>query len=150
RAVVAQLGVRLRSIEQAAGTLSGGNQQKVVLGRWLSREPAVLILDEPTRGVDVGAREEIYALVHRLAKEGRAVVMISWDLPEVIGQSDRVVVFREGRVAGEVAAAAQAELVAGLALRGHDVGPTAVSNLPRKRQVGNVPHRGGVSALREL
>jgi rhamnose transport system ATP-binding protein len=110
------LAVRLHSIEQAAGTLSGGNQQKVVLGRWLHRDPRVLILDEPTRGVDVGAKAEIHALVRRLAAEGRAVVLISSDLPEVVAQSDRVGVFREGRLvkvldprtssAEEVAAAA--------------------------------------------
>jgi ABC-type sugar transport system ATPase subunit/ribose/xylose/arabinose/galactoside ABC-type transport system permease subunit len=98
RAVVDQLGVRLHSLEQPAGTLSGGNQQKVVLGRWLSRGPAVLVLDEPTRGVDVGAREEIYALVRRQADEGRAVVFISSDLPEVMAQADRVGVFRSGRL----------------------------------------------------
>jgi ABC-type sugar transport system ATPase subunit/ribose/xylose/arabinose/galactoside ABC-type transport system permease subunit len=97
--LVEQLAIRARSVEQPVGTLSGGNQQKVVLGRWLSREPDVLILDEPTRGVDVGAKAEIHALLHRLARQGRAVVMISSDLPEVMGQSDRVGVFREGRLA---------------------------------------------------
>jgi ABC-type sugar transport system ATPase subunit/ribose/xylose/arabinose/galactoside ABC-type transport system permease subunit len=97
--LVEQLAVRVHSIEQPVGTLSGGNQQKVVLGRWLSREPDVLILDEPTRGVDVGAKAEIHALIHRLARQGRAVVLISSDLPEVLGQSDRVGVFREGRLA---------------------------------------------------
>jgi ABC-type sugar transport system ATPase subunit/ribose/xylose/arabinose/galactoside ABC-type transport system permease subunit len=98
-ATVAQLGVRLSSIEQAISTLSGGNQQKVVLGRWLNREPSVLLLDEPTRGVDVGAREEIYAILQRQVEAGKAVVLISSDLPEVMAQSDRVLVFREGRVA---------------------------------------------------
>src|SRR5262249_8970135 len=98
RRLVEQLGVRLHSVEQAAGTLSGGNQQKVVLGRWLAREPGVLILDEPTRGVDVGAKGEIRALIHRLAGEGRAVVLISSELPEVMAQSDRLGVFCEGRL----------------------------------------------------
>jgi ABC-type sugar transport system ATPase subunit/ribose/xylose/arabinose/galactoside ABC-type transport system permease subunit len=98
-ALVRQLAIRLHSIEQPVGTLSGGNQQKVVLGRWLSREPDVLILDEPTRGVDVGAKAEIHAFIHRLAGEGRAVVLISSDLPEVVTESDRVGVFREGRLA---------------------------------------------------
>ena len=99
RAEVSALAVRLRSIEQAVGTLSGGNQQKVVLGRWLERRPGVLVLDEPTRGIDVGAKGEVHALVRRLADEGMAVVLISSDLPEVLSQSDRVGVFREGRLA---------------------------------------------------
>jgi ABC-type sugar transport system ATPase subunit len=98
RTLVEQLGIRLQSIEQPVGTLSGGNQQKVVLGRWLCREPQVLILDEPTRGVDVGAKAEIHGLVRRLAGEGRAVVLISSDLPEVLAESDRVGVFRGGRL----------------------------------------------------
>jgi ABC-type sugar transport system ATPase subunit/ribose/xylose/arabinose/galactoside ABC-type transport system permease subunit len=116
RATVEQLAIKLRDIEQAAGTLSGGNQQKVVLGRWLGCDPKVLILDEPTRGVDVGAKAEIHALIHRLADQGRAIVLISSDLTEVLAQSDRVGVFREGRLveivdprqspAEEVAAAA--------------------------------------------
>jgi len=98
RQMVARLGVRLQSIEQPAGTLSGGNQQKVVLGRSLDCDPKVLLLDEPTRGVDVGAKAEIYGLVRQFAAEGRAVVFISSDLPEVLAQSNRVGVFREGRL----------------------------------------------------
>jgi ABC-type sugar transport system ATPase subunit/ribose/xylose/arabinose/galactoside ABC-type transport system permease subunit len=100
RAAVQALSVRLRSIEQTIGTLSGGNQQKVVVGRWLERQPNVLILDEPTRGIDVAAKAEIHGLVRRLAAEGRAIVFISSDLPEVLSQSDRIGVFREGRLAG--------------------------------------------------
>src|SRR6185437_2462347 len=100
QAAVQTLGVRLRSIEQAIGTLSGGNQQKIVVGRWLERQPNVLILDEPTRGIDVAAKAEIHALIRRLAAEGRAIVLISSDLPEVLSQSDRVGVFRQGRLAG--------------------------------------------------
>src|SRR5262249_53236114 len=91
-------GIRLQSIEQPVGTLSGGNQQKVVLGRWLSREPHVLILDEPTRGVDVGAKAEIHGLVRRLAGEGRAVVLICSGLPGGLAESDRVGVWRGGRL----------------------------------------------------
>jgi ABC-type sugar transport system ATPase subunit/ribose/xylose/arabinose/galactoside ABC-type transport system permease subunit len=116
RAAVARLGVRLHSLGQTAGTLSGGSQQKVVLGRWLGCEPRVLLLDEPTRGVDVAAKEEIHALVRGLAREGRAVIFISSDLSEVLAQSQRVGVFRQGRLvaffdpatvaAPEVAAAA--------------------------------------------
>jgi ribose transport system ATP-binding protein len=79
-------------------TLSGGNQQKVVLARWLLRGCRVLLLDEPTRGVDVGARSEIYALVRRLAEQGVAVVVVSSEVEEVLGLADRVLVLREGRV----------------------------------------------------
>jgi D-xylose transport system ATP-binding protein len=82
-----------------AGDLSGGNQQKVLLGRWLLTGPRVLLLDEPTRGVDVGAREEIYGEIDRLARTGLAIVIVSSDLPELIGLSDQVVVLRGGRVA---------------------------------------------------
>jgi ABC-type sugar transport system ATPase subunit/ribose/xylose/arabinose/galactoside ABC-type transport system permease subunit len=96
--LVDRLGVRLRSISQAIGTLSGGNQQKVVVGRWLEADPKVLILDEPTRGVDVATKAEIHALLRRLADAGRAVIMISSDLPEVLAHGDRIGVFREGRL----------------------------------------------------
>jgi ABC-type sugar transport system ATPase subunit/ribose/xylose/arabinose/galactoside ABC-type transport system permease subunit len=115
--MVEQLAIRLRSLQQPAGTLSGGNQQKVVLGRWLGCDPAVLILDEPTRGVDVGAKVEIHGLIRRLAAEGRAVVLISSDLPEVVTQSDRVGVFREGRLVAFFApGAASAEQIAAAAM----------------------------------
>jgi ABC-type sugar transport system ATPase subunit/ribose/xylose/arabinose/galactoside ABC-type transport system permease subunit len=116
---VKNLGIRLHTPRQPVGTLSGGNQQKVVLGRWLGCEPGVLILDEPTRGVDVGAKAEIHALVWRLAEEGRAVVLISSDLPEVLTQSDRVAVFRDGRLVAQFSAEeASAEAVAAAALQG--------------------------------
>jgi ABC-type sugar transport system ATPase subunit/ribose/xylose/arabinose/galactoside ABC-type transport system permease subunit len=101
RAVVARLAVKTPSVGRSVGTLSGGNQQKVVLGRWLEREPGVLILDEPTRGVDVGAKDEIYGLIRRFADEGRAVVFISSDLPEVLAQGDRIGVFRAGRLVAQ-------------------------------------------------
>jgi ribose transport system ATP-binding protein len=97
-----RLRVKTPSIYQAVGLLSGGNQQKVVLGKWLARTPRVLILDEPTRGVDVGARSEIYGLMDRLAADGVAVLMISSDLEEVLGMSDRALVLHEGRLAGEL------------------------------------------------
>jgi ABC-type sugar transport system ATPase subunit/ribose/xylose/arabinose/galactoside ABC-type transport system permease subunit len=114
---VAALGVRLRSIEQPIVELSGGNQQKVVLGRWLLMEPKVLVLDEPTRGVDVAAKAEIHRLVRLLASRGCAVVLISSDLPEVLAHSDRIVVFRSGRVAGVFdAGSATAEVLAQAAL----------------------------------
>ena len=78
--------------------LSGGNQQKVIISRWLAAKPNILIMDEPTRGIDVGAKAEIYELMNQLAAEGMAILMISSELPEVINMSDRVVVMREGRV----------------------------------------------------
>jgi ribose transport system ATP-binding protein len=96
------LNVRTPTIQQIVGLLSGGNQQKVVLGKWLGRDPRVLILDEPTRGVDVGAKAEIYTLMDRLAAEGLAILMISSDLEEILGMSDRVLVMHEGRLAGEL------------------------------------------------
>jgi ribose transport system ATP-binding protein len=102
RALCDRLRVKTPSIYQAVALLSGGNQQKVVLGKWLARTPRVLILDEPTRGVDVGARSEIYALMDKLAADGVAVWMISSDLEEILGMSDRVLVLHEGRLAGEL------------------------------------------------
>jgi ribose transport system ATP-binding protein len=95
-----RLRVKTPSVYQIVGLLSGGNQQKVVLGKWLMRKPHVLVLDEPTRGVDVGARSEIYALMDKLASEGVAIWMISSDLEEILGMSDRVLVLHEGRLAG--------------------------------------------------
>jgi ABC-type sugar transport system ATPase subunit len=82
--------------------LSGGNQQKVVLGKWLAADPAVLLLDEPLRGVDVGAKEEIYGIIRDLADQGSAILVISSELPELLGLSDRILVMRDGRVAGEL------------------------------------------------
>jgi ribose transport system ATP-binding protein len=110
------LDIRASRITQPAGTLSGGNQQKALVARYLVKPPAVLIVDEPTRGVDVGARAEIYRMLNRLTAEGLAVVMISSDLPEVLGMSDRIVVMREGRLAGELAGSeATADAVMALA-----------------------------------
>lgn len=103
------LGLRSSAIEVAAGTLSGGNQQKVVLARWLARSPRLLILDEPTRGVDVGAKAEIYQLIRTIASEGVAVLVISSELTEVLGIADRIVVMREGYGVGELAAADASE-----------------------------------------
>ncbi|MFD1722262.1 sugar ABC transporter ATP-binding protein [Amnibacterium endophyticum] len=97
-----QLNLRSSALEVGAGTLSGGNQQKVVLARWLARSPRVLILDEPTRGVDVGAKAEIYALIRRIAADGVAVLVISSELTEVLGIADRIVVMREGYGVGEL------------------------------------------------
>ncbi len=100
--MVERMRVRTPSIDQPVGLLSGGNQQKVVLGKWLSRNPKVLILDEPTRGVDVGAKREIYGLMDELAKQGVGILMISSDLEEILGMSDRVLVLCEGRLTGEL------------------------------------------------
>ncbi|MFF2042807.1 sugar ABC transporter ATP-binding protein [Kitasatospora sp. NPDC058170] len=97
-----RLRVRTPSIEHEVRNLSGGNQQKVVLARWLARKPKVLILDEPTRGIDVGAKAEIYRIIADLAEEGVAVLVISSELPEVLGLADRVVVMQNGRITGEL------------------------------------------------
>ena len=119
-AMCSQLNVRTPSIRQVVGLLSGGNQQKVVLGKWLGRTPRLLILDEPTRGIDVGAKSEIYALMDSLAKQGVAVLMISSDLEEILGMSDRVLVMHEGDLAGELARAELSEeAIMRLATGGH-------------------------------
>lgn len=102
---VKSLGVRTPSIEQRVKNLSGGNQQKVVLAKWLLTHSKVLILDEPTRGIDVGAKVEIYQLMNRLAAEGVGLLMISSELPEVLGMADRILVMREGRLVGEMSRA---------------------------------------------
>ncbi|MBP0573566.1 sugar ABC transporter ATP-binding protein, partial [Mycobacterium tuberculosis] len=88
--------------EHPVSSLSGGNQQKVLLSRLLETDPSILILDEPTRGVDIGAKSEIYRIIDDLAKRGAAVLVISSELPEIVGIADRVVVMREGHIAGEV------------------------------------------------
>ncbi len=97
-----QLRIKISDPDQEAGSLSGGNQQKVVLAKWLVQNADVIIFDEPTRGIDVGAKYEIYQLIHRLADEGKAIIMVSSELPEVIGMSDRIVVMHEGRKKGEI------------------------------------------------
>src|SRR5437879_4922267 len=98
---VRDLRIKATSIFTITGTLSGGNQQKVVLAKWLLTNPRVLFLDEPTRGIDVGAKQEIYAQINRLAESGIAIILVSSELPEVLGLSDRVIVLHEGRVTGE-------------------------------------------------
>ncbi|MDX5569913.1 sugar ABC transporter ATP-binding protein, partial [Streptomyces sp. ID05-04B] len=102
--IAAQLGVRMAGLHQQVRTLSGGNQQKVVIGKWLLADTRVLILDEPTRGIDVGAKVEIYQLINELTAAGAAVLMVSSDLPEVLGMSDRVLVMSQGRIAGRLSA----------------------------------------------
>lgn len=95
------LSIKANSPMTVANTLSGGNQQKVVLGKWLLTNPRILFLDEPTRGIDVGAKQEIYTEINKLAKDGLAIVMVSSELPEVLGLADRVIVLHEGRMTGE-------------------------------------------------
>ena len=90
-------------MDQLIKLLSGGNQQKVLVSRWLLTTPDILILDEPTRGIDVGAKSEIHRLMSKLAQEGKAILMISAELPEILGMSDRVLVMHEGRISGEFA-----------------------------------------------
>jgi ribose transport system ATP-binding protein len=99
---VESLSIKIPHQEQLARNLSGGNQQKVVLAKWLQRNAEVVIFDEPTRGIDVGAKYEIYLLMNELAKAGKAIIMISSELPEILGMSDRILVMHEGRVTGEV------------------------------------------------
>ena len=97
-----RINVKTTSVEQAVGSLSGGNQQKVVLAKWMLTEPDVLILDEPTRGIDVGAKYEIYCVINEMAKAGKAVIIISSEMPEIIGTCDRTYVINEGEIAGEL------------------------------------------------
>ncbi|MDA8253803.1 MAG: sugar ABC transporter ATP-binding protein [Rhodospirillales bacterium] len=106
---VRQLNIAAASITQIAGHLSGGNQQKCVIARWILRQPRVVLFDEPTRGIDVGAKREIYGLIHQLADAGCAILMISSELPEVISISDRIMVICEGRISGELNAATTTE-----------------------------------------
>ncbi len=103
RVPMKSLRVKANSPMTIAGTLSGGNQQKVVLGKWLLTNPKVLFLDEPTRGIDVGAKQEIYAEINKLAQEGLAIVLVSSELPEVLGLSDRILVLHEGKMSGAFA-----------------------------------------------
>jgi L-arabinose transport system ATP-binding protein len=114
------LRIKTPHLEQLVAKLSGGNQQKVVLGRWLARRLKLLILDEPTRGIDVGAKAEIYALIRRLADDGLAILVISSEMPELIGLSDRILVMANGRIAGEVSRAdATEEGILALAMTGN-------------------------------
>ena len=92
--------LRAASLSQPVGTLAGGNQQKVVIGKWLATGPKIIILDEPSKGIDIGSKAAVHAFISELAAQGLAVVMISSELPEILGMSDRVLVMREGRQAG--------------------------------------------------
>ena len=96
-----KLRTKCSGIEQNVGNLSGGNQQKVLLAKWMFTDPDILILDEPTRGIDVGAKYEIYCIINDLVAQGKSVIMISSELPEILGMSDRIYVMNEGRIVGE-------------------------------------------------
>jgi D-xylose transport system ATP-binding protein len=111
--MVRALSVKTASLDVKVGTLSGGNQQKVVLGRALMTKPRVVMLDEPTRGIDIGAKAEIYALVRELTARGLGVVLVSSELPELLGLADRIIMLSEGRMGGVFAAGAatQADLL---------------------------------------
>jgi rhamnose transport system ATP-binding protein len=95
------LQVKFGRLGNAVATLSGGNQQKVVLGKWLARDPSLLIIDEPTRGIDVGTKSEVHRILDELVGQGMAMLMISSELPEVLGMADRVLVMHEGRITAE-------------------------------------------------
>jgi len=99
---VDKLNIRTPSLEQRVLNLSGGNQQKVVLAKWLASDPKVLILDEPTRGIDVGAKAEVYAIMNDLVQQGIGIIMISSEMPEILAMSDRILVMYEGRMMGEL------------------------------------------------
>jgi ribose transport system ATP-binding protein len=107
--MVKKLDIRLRDTSDAAESLSGGNQQKVVLGKWLSLNPKFLILDEPTRGIDVVAKEEIYRLMEKLSSQGVATMVISSEMQEVLGIADRILVMHEGKISGELTSEAFSE-----------------------------------------
>jgi len=100
--IAEQLDIRSSALDAPVETLSGGNQQKVVIGKWLVSQPAVFLLDEPTRGIDIGAKAEIYRLLSQLKQRNVGLVIASNELPEILGMCDRIVIFRRGRVAGEL------------------------------------------------
>jgi len=106
---VKNLDIRASGVEQAIMYLSGGNQQKSIVGRWLARKPRVLILDEPTKGIDVGAKAEIYKMISELARQGIAIILVSSELPEIIGLCDRILIMKDGRISGELARAEATE-----------------------------------------
>jgi len=97
-----KLRTKTPTVEQNVGNLSGGNQQKVLLGKWMFTEPDIMILDEPTRGIDVGAKYEIYSIINSLAEEGKSIIMISSELPEILGMCDRIYIMNQGKFVGEL------------------------------------------------
>lgn len=120
--LITRLQIKTESLETPVRNLSGGNQQKVVIAKWIGIGPGVLILDEPTRGVDVGAKREIYQLMNELTERGVAIIMVSSELPEILGMSDRILVIHEGRIAGELAGSeATQEKIMSLATGGNEI-----------------------------
>ena len=99
---VERLKIRADGVEQLAGRLSGGNQQKIVIAKWLYSDPRVVLFDEPTRGIDVNAKREVFALMDRMAREGKAILMVSSELPELLQVADRILVMREGKITAEL------------------------------------------------
>ena len=97
-----EIGTKAPSIEQKVGNLSGGNQQKALLGKWMFTEPDILIMDEPTRGIDVGAKYDIYCLMNQMVAQGKSVIMISSEMPELLGMCDRIYVMNEGKLLAEL------------------------------------------------
>jgi ABC-type sugar transport system ATPase subunit len=133
--MIEQLSIRAYSSEQVCNKLSGGNQQKVVVGKWLASNPKILIMDEPTRGIDVGAKAEIHRLISELAQKGLAILMISSELPEIMGMSDRILVMHAGKLVGEYTRAeATQEIIAGAMLNA--TGETN-NNLQKVRNVAS-------------
>jgi ABC-type sugar transport system ATPase subunit len=122
-----RLGVRAQALWTPVGKLSGGNQQKVVLGKVLMTDPKVILLDEPTRGIDVGAKAEIYTLIDDLTSAGKAVVLVSSELLELIGMSDRILMLHEGRVAGEFNRGASQEALLAAAMGGEGAARASAS-----------------------
>lgn len=101
RKYTSRLDLRAAALSVPVGTLSGGNQQKVVIGKWLATQPKVIILDEPTKGIDIGSKAAVHGFISELAAEGLSIIMISSELPEILGMSDRAIVMREGLMAGQ-------------------------------------------------
>jgi rhamnose transport system ATP-binding protein len=125
-----RLQLKYGKLSDPVATLSGGNQQKVVLGKWLARNPSLLIIDEPTRGIDVGTRAEVHRILDGLTKEGLAVLMISSELPEVLALADRILVLHEGRLTAELDGATATEedvMRAATGQNGHAAGATGAS-----------------------
>ena len=144
------LSIRMASPEQAIEGLSGGNQQKVVLARWLARDPKVLIVDEPTRGVDVGAKAEVHQILVQLAARGIAIMMISSELPEVLAVSDRIVTMRRGRITGEMPGieANEERLMELMALDQREQAEDAMSSTVEPERAQRHQHRPPADELR--
>jgi putative multiple sugar transport system ATP-binding protein len=118
-----KLNIKCSGLLQQTGNLSGGNQQKVVLSKWIFAEPDILIMDEPTRGIDVGAKYEIYTIINQLAKQEKGILLISSELPELLGMCDRIYVMNSGKILGEISAkeASQEKIMAMILKQGQEV-----------------------------